>query len=95
MIGTRSEATNVLGTAAQRLPNLSGSANSELSSNGGRVLIQVFNEQGKLMITVLNGVMAPGSYAADIDLGEMPSGVYYARFQNEGLQQVKNMLKVR
>ncbi len=62
------------------------------TSNGGRVLIQVFDEQGKLMRTVLNSVMAPGPYTADVDLGELPSGVYYARFQNEGLQQVKNML---
>jgi len=30
-----------------------------------------------------------------VDLGPLPSGVYYARFQNEGTQQVRNLLKVQ
>lgn len=64
-------------------------------SNGGRVLIQVFNEQGQLLQTVMNQPMPAGSYRADVDLGDLPAGVYYARMQNEGSQQVRNLLKVR
>ncbi|HRD54493.1 MAG TPA: DUF1501 domain-containing protein, partial [Flavobacteriales bacterium] len=67
----------------------------EYVSNGGRVLIQVFNEQGQLMQTVMNQPMAQGSYRIDVDLGDLPAGVYYARLQNEGSQQVRNLLKVR
>lgn len=65
------------------------------TSNGGRVLLQVFNEQGQLIQTVLNQPMPAGSYTVDVELGELPAGVYYARLQNEGAQQVRNLLKVR
>lgn len=67
----------------------------EYNSNGGRVLIQVFNEEGRLVQTVLNQPVPAGSYRADVDLGNAPPGVYYARLQNEGVQQVRNLLKVR
>jgi uncharacterized protein (DUF1501 family) len=64
-------------------------------SNGGRVMIQVFNEQGQVVQTVMNQLVPQGSYRIDVDLGDMPAGVYYARLQNEGNQQVRNLLKVR
>ncbi|MEO8590175.1 MAG: DUF1501 domain-containing protein, partial [Flavobacteriales bacterium] len=65
------------------------------AANGGRVLIQVFNEQGQMLKTLVNQQMLPGKYTVDCDLGDMPVGVYYARLQNERAQQVKNLLKVR
>jgi len=65
------------------------------ASNGGRVLIQVFTEEGQLLRTLLNQPMAAGTYTVDCDLGDLPSGVYYARLQNERAQQVRNLLKVR
>jgi hypothetical protein len=43
----------------------------------------------------MNQPMPAGSYRADVDLGDLPAGVYYARMQNEGSQQVRNLLKVR
>ncbi|MBK9177674.1 MAG: DUF1501 domain-containing protein [Flavobacteriales bacterium] len=64
------------------------------TSQGGRVLIQVFNEQGQLIQTVVNQPMAAGSYTVDVDLGPLPAGVYYARLQNESSQQVRNLVKV-
>ena len=67
----------------------------EYTSAGGRVLIQVFNEEGQLLRTVLNQPVPAGTYKVDLDLGDLPSGVYYARLQNEGAQQVRNLLKVR
>ena len=65
------------------------------TSQGGRLLIQVFDEQGRTVSTVLDQPMASGTYTVDVDLGPMPSGIYYVRLQNEGLQQVRNVLKVR
>ncbi|HRH39610.1 MAG TPA: T9SS type A sorting domain-containing protein, partial [Flavobacteriales bacterium] len=67
----------------------------EYTSAGGRVLIQVFNEEGQLLQTVLNRPVVAGTYKVDVDLGTMPAGVYYARFQNEKVQQVRNLLKVQ
>jgi uncharacterized protein (DUF1501 family) len=67
----------------------------EFSSNGGSVLIQVFNEQGQLLQTVLNQPMPAGVHKVDVELGPLPAGVYYARLQNEGVQQVRSLLKVR
>jgi uncharacterized protein (DUF1501 family) len=65
------------------------------TSHGGRVLLQVYNEGGQLVTTVLNAQVAPGTYTAGVDLGPLPVGVYYCRLQNESRQQVRNMLKVR
>ena len=65
------------------------------SSNGGRTMAQVFNEQGQLLTTLKNETMPQGKHTVDCDLGPMPAGVYYCRLQNEGVQQVKSMLKVR
>ncbi len=65
------------------------------TSAGGRILIQVFNEQGQLMRTVVNQPMPPGTHTVDCELGDLPAGVYYARFQNESRQQVRSVLKVR
>jgi hypothetical protein len=39
--------------------------------------------------------MPAGVHKVDVDLGPLPAGVYYARLQNEGVQQVRSLLKVR
>ncbi|MFZ1689322.1 MAG: DUF1501 domain-containing protein [Flavobacteriales bacterium] len=65
------------------------------NSNGGRAMVQVFTEQGQLLTTLKNETLPIGTYTVDCDLGPMPAGVYYCRLQNEGLQSVKSMLKVR
>lgn len=62
---------------------------------GGRVLVQVFDERGSLLRTVVNASPAAGTHMEMIDLGDLPAGVYYARLQNESRQQVKSLLKVR
>ncbi len=67
----------------------------EYTSAGGRVMIQVFNEEGQLLRTVLNQPVPAGTYKVDVDLGDLPAGVYYARLQNGSAQQVRNLLKVR
>ncbi|MBK7946362.1 MAG: hypothetical protein IPJ85_14125 [Flavobacteriales bacterium] len=42
------------------------------TSHGGRVLIQVFNEQGQLLQTAVNQPTAPGTYTVDVDPGPFP-----------------------
>ncbi|MBL7950787.1 MAG: DUF1501 domain-containing protein [Flavobacteriales bacterium] len=67
----------------------------EYTTLGGPTMLQVFNEQGQIVRTLFNKVMAPGTYKADLDLGDMQTGIYYARLQNGTNQQVRNLLKVR
>lgn len=67
----------------------------EYTTLGGPTMLQVFNEQGQLVRMVTNKVMAAGTYKVDVDLGDMHTGVYYARLQNGTNQQVRNLLKVR
>ncbi len=67
----------------------------EYTTLGGPTMLQVFNEQGQLVQTVFNKVMTAGTYKADLDLGDMNTGVYYARLQNGTNQQVRNLMKVR
>ncbi|MBK7248267.1 MAG: DUF1501 domain-containing protein [Flavobacteriales bacterium] len=65
------------------------------TSNGGRVILQVFNEEGRIMRVLVNQDMPAGTHTTGCDLGDMPAGVYYCRLQNGSRQQVKSMLKVR
>lgn len=67
----------------------------QFKSKGGRVLIQIFDVQGRLMKTVLDANREEGDYTVKLDNeGYMP-GVYYARLQNEALQQVRTMMVAR
>jgi hypothetical protein len=59
------------------------------------VLLQVHDEQGRLVTTLKDEVLIAGEYTVVCDLGKSPSGIYFCRLQNESRQQVRNMLKVR
>lgn len=64
-------------------------------SLGGHTLVQVFNNEGILIKTLIDDVNhAAGQFDVRCDLGFLPSGVYYVRLQNGELQQVKPMMKV-
>jgi uncharacterized protein (DUF1501 family) len=65
------------------------------TSTGGRVLLQITDEQGRLITTLKNESLKAGSYTVPCDLGDRAAGIYYCRLQNESRQQVRNMLKVR
>jgi uncharacterized protein (DUF1501 family) len=68
---------------------------ASITTSGGRAIVQVFTGEGQLVTTPLNTTLAAGTHMIDIDLGPAPAGVYYVRLQNEGRQQVKNVVKVR
>ena len=65
------------------------------TSGGGRVLIQLFDEQGQLMRTLHHRETPAGTHTLDVDLGPLPVGVYYCRLQEGARQQLKHLLKVR
>src|SRR5205807_1035793 len=69
--------------------------NVAFTTKGGHTLIQVFNAEGKLMKTLVNGEYTAGSYNIDYENEGHAAGLYYLRLQNEAIQQVKNMEVVR
>ncbi|HRG33625.1 MAG: DUF1501 domain-containing protein [Saprospiraceae bacterium] len=62
---------------------------------GGFVMIEILNNQGTQIKTVLNIILPPGKYDVDCNLEDAPEGIYYIRIQNEQLQQVKPVMKIR
>lgn len=64
-------------------------------TTGGHVLIQVLDNQGRLIANLVDKEYLQGKYEIQFNGETLIPGVYYLRFQNGPLQQVKSMLKVR
>ena len=77
-------------------PNpFSGSTTINYQSQGGHVLIQVFNIEGRLVSTIVDSDHEQGTYEVNFqNIGYAP-GTYYARLQNGSAQQVRTMLLMK
>ncbi|HVI43608.1 MAG TPA: DUF1501 domain-containing protein [Chitinophaga sp.] len=64
-------------------------------TGNGNTMIQIFDTMGRLISVPVNKTHTPGTYTFIFDAEQLPSGIYYARFQNGSVQQVRPMLKVR
>ncbi len=62
---------------------------------GGYTLIQVFDTEGHLIKTPVEGDFEAGTHKVWFENENYPPGVYYARMQNESIQQVATMVIVR
>lgn len=60
-------------------------------SAGGHVLLQIFDVQGQLMSTLVDGTKEKGNYNLRFENSKLNSGIYYARLQNGALQQVRTI----
>ena len=69
--------------------------NIKFTSTGGPILLQVFDDHGRLIVTLRNEVVPVGDHIVECDLEGQATGSYYCRLQNGGHQQVRSMLKVR
>jgi hypothetical protein len=58
-------------------------------------MVQVFNEAGKTVLTLVNKELSVGQHNMACDMSGLPAGSYYCRLQNGPKQQVKSMVKVR
>lgn len=67
----------------------------KFKTKGGHTLVQIIDMLGRVVRTPVDRDYTPGTYTTSFDSGGLPTGVYYARFQNGPVQQVKPMLKVR
>ena len=64
-------------------------------TKGGNTQVSIFNNEGMLIQSLVDEIKQEGRYEVRCDLGDLPAGIYYVRLQNEKLQQVKPMVKVR
>lgn len=65
-------------------------------TEGGHTLIQIIDTLGRVIKTLLErDYTTPLTDTVTFDSGGLPTGVYYARFQNGVVQKVRPMLKVR
>jgi len=64
-------------------------------SFGGHTLIQVFNTEGKLIKTLVDMEIGAGNHKVTFENEGYLPGVYYARLQNNTIQQIRIMLLVR
>lgn len=64
-------------------------------SFGGHTLIQIFNTEGKLIKTLVDMEMNAGTHKVTFENEGYLPGIYYARLQNNSIQQIRTMLLVR
>jgi uncharacterized protein (DUF1501 family) len=67
----------------------------KFTTNGGHTLVQVIDMLGRVISTPVDKEYIAGTFTTDFDSMGLPFGVYYARFQNGSVQQVRPMLKVK
>ncbi len=66
------------------------------TTSGGHTLVQIINTLGQVIATLIDQeYAAAGTYTVSWESGHLGTGVYYARFQNGSVQQVRTIMKVR
>jgi hypothetical protein len=63
-------------------------------TNGGHTLVQLFDANGRLAMVPVDQDYVQGTWSVTVDTSRLADGVYYARFQNQSVQQVRTLLKV-
>jgi photosystem II stability/assembly factor-like uncharacterized protein len=63
--------------------------------NTGNVLIKVYDETGKNISTLVNGIKNPGTYSVKFNASSFASGVYYYTMETNGSTFTKKMLLVK
>lgn len=64
-------------------------------SEGGQVLLEVFDGRGALISTVMNGYRSRGEYQAVFDGRTLPTGTYYCRLEVGGKALTRQMMLVK
>lgn len=67
----------------------------DFESLGGFVRLQVFNNQGSVIQSLVNKELIKGKYTMDLNIENQASGIFYIRWENGALTQTKSMMKVR
>lgn len=64
-------------------------------ASGGNVKLIVYDTGGKKITILVNGELGPGSYTADWNASEYPSGIYFCKLETEGFTQTKKMILIK
>ncbi len=68
----------------------------QFTTAGGHTLIQIMDGMGKVIKILIDAEYpTAGTYKVNFETANLVAGVYYARFQNLTIQQVRTMVKVR
>lgn len=59
------------------------------------VFLKIFNDLGKEVRTLVNGVKPSGNYQIEFDASTLPSGVYYYRLQCGDFAETKKLILLR
>ncbi len=70
-------------------------ATVQFSTTGGHTLVQQINSIGQVVRVLANGDFTAGTHNVDIYDDGLPSGAYFIRLQNQSLQKVLNVLKIK
>lgn len=101
LINTSVNISNIPNTSGNKLienyPNpFTQNTTIKFTTNGGHTLIQIINTLGQVIDTPLdNEYPIPGTYTIQWDSQNLSPGIYYARFQNGHIQQLRTMVKAR
>jgi uncharacterized protein (DUF1501 family) len=71
-----------------------GNTTLTFKTSGGHTLVQILDTTGRLVMVPVDQDYAQGVYNITVNMSGFASGVYYARLQNQSVQQVRTMLKV-
>jgi hypothetical protein len=61
----------------------------------GFVTLKVLNALGKEMVTLVNGVVNPGTYSVDFDGTKLSSGAYFYRLESNGFVSTRKMMLIK
>ncbi len=93
-IDTSNENSNKL--VLKMSPNpYSTSATIQFSTSGGNTLIQQIDGLGQVVKIITNKTYAAGTYNIDVYNDGLPPGVYFLRLQNNSLQKVITVMRMR
>jgi len=61
----------------------------------GQATLQIFDVQGRLLETLVDGIVQAGNHDVSFDASHQPSGIYFYKLASDGISQIKKMTLVK
>jgi hypothetical protein len=62
---------------------------------GSRVQVRVYDVRGRLVVSVVDGILPPGEHVVTFGASGLGSGVYFCRLESGGFRHVRKMILLR